>query len=37
MSASTTKYYRGLKTFLDGNANMAPISMQEYVSKLAYA
>ena len=37
ISASTTKYYRGLKTFLDGNTNMAPISMQEYVSKLAYA
>ena len=37
ISASTIKYYRGLKTFLDGNTNMAPISMQEYVSKLAYA
>lgn len=37
MSASTVKYYRGLKTFLDKNPNMAPISMQEYVSKLAYA
>lgn len=37
MSASTVKYYRGLKTFLDENPNMAPISMQEYVSKLAYA
>ena len=37
ISASTVKYYRGLKAFLDGNANMAPISMQEYVSKLAYA
>ena len=37
MSASTVKYYKGLKSFLDGNANMAPISMQEYVSKLAYA
>ena len=36
MSASTVKYYRGLKTFLDENPNMAPISMQEYVSKLAY-
>lgn len=37
MSASTVKYYKGLKTFLDENPNMAPISMQEYVSKLAYA
>lgn len=37
ISASTIKYYKGLKSFLDGNANMAPISMQEYVSKLAYA
>lgn len=37
ISASTTKYYKGLKAFLDGNTNMAPISMQEYVSKLAYA
>ena len=37
MSVSTVKYYRGLKTFLDENPNMAPISMQEYVSKLAYA
>lgn len=37
MSASTIKYYRGLKAFLDENTNMAPISMQEYVSKLAYA
>lgn len=37
MSASTVKYYRGLKAFLDENPNMAPISMQEYVSKLAYA
>ncbi len=36
MSASTVKYYRGLKAFLDENPNMAPISMQEYVSKLAY-
>lgn len=37
ISASTIKYYKGLKSFLDGNTNMAPISMQEYVSKLAYA
>lgn len=37
MSASTIKYYKGLKAFLNENANMAPISMQEYVSKLAYA
>ena len=37
MSASTIKYYRGLKAFLDENPNMAPISIQEYVSKLAYA
>lgn len=37
ISANTIKYYKGLKSFLDGNANMAPISMQEYVSKLAYA
>ena len=37
MSASTVKYYRGLKVFLDENPNMAPISIQEYVSKLAYA
>lgn len=36
-SASTIKYYKGLQTFLDGNTNTAPISMQEYVSKLAYA
>lgn len=37
ISASTVKYYKELKTFLDENPNMAPISMQEYVSKLAYA
>lgn len=37
MSASTVKYYRGLKAFLDENPNMAPISIQEYVSKLVYA
>lgn len=37
LSASTVKYYKGLKTFLDENPNMAPISIQEYVSKLAYA
>lgn len=37
MSASTIKYYKQLKSFLEENQGMAPISIQEYVSKLAYA
>ena len=36
IGASTVNYYRGLDSFLKSNQNMAPISIQEYVSKLAY-
>lgn len=31
------KYYKKLKEFLDTNGNIAPISIQEYVSNLTYA
>lgn len=37
IGASTINYYQGLDDFLKSNQNMAPISIQEYVSKLAYA
>ena len=36
IGASTIKYYQNLNNFLESNQNMAPISIQEYVSRLAY-
>lgn len=37
LAADPVKFYKQLKTFLDGNEAIAPISIQEYVSKLSYA
>lgn len=37
IAASNIKYYKQLKSFLDQNKDMAPIAIQEQVSKIAYS
>ena len=37
LAVDTVKFYKQLKAFLEGNDNIAPISIQEYVGKLSYA
>lgn len=37
IASSSINYYQNLYKFLQSNQNMAPISIQEYVSKLSYA
>ena len=36
-AASSVQYYQNLSTFLEANNSMAPISTQEYASKLVYS
>lgn len=37
IASSNIKYYKQLKSFLDQNKDMAPIAIQEQVSKIAYS
>ena len=37
IAVDSVKFYKQLKSFLDANENLAPISIQEYVGKLSFA